>query len=720
MANLFTGDSAGFEGGTVGTWTFAFSQNLSNTDESSATTAAAHSGTHSLKIAPVTIAPGFTQADTETAYTPGPFTCSPSTTYTFSCWVKPKSNAPLDLGAYTTIVFLFTTADPAYYYAYGVKESGTVGQPVLISEPNQQVVVTVPADTSADWYEIGPFNFSTPSDCTQMQMYLAWAGVDGTLGNTPLRYYDDFSLDVFVPSPPNDDWVDAAAISSSLPTDTWTLAADGSTVGATTEPGEIFTSGQTVWFSWTAPSDGGARFNIGDALYLTASDPYVRVFTGGSIGSAVLVAQTEPGFTGPAVFDATSGVEYHIQVDMTPANDLPYLDPPHEAANFTLFLLFEPAPPPPPPRNLLPRGAGRGRLGCGVNEAYITWKCGTPRFCPVLNASEVTYARHLNDISEAQVVVPISGTSEDECCECLGDLEPWCHELHIARDGKDVWLGPITEVVYEYSQVTIRALDLLGWATVRVSEIPIDYTAATGAGPADWTTIGRAVLDVAFAEDDPCLLPYVSASPSGYVGEQKFNPYDLSAFDQLDQLAQSGLEYTTVGRTVVLSSPNVPTTPIATLLDEHILGAVQLTKTGLLQADRWYVHFQDDTSAIPPGPGLADAPDKYCYGLIERIRSTDTALANAASADVVAGIYLGATAIAPRLLEIPDGSQLSPEAPWTIDAMIPGVRVDVGVTRLCVPATQSFRLTGVQVRQSEKGEEITVTLGPLNVLSAGL
>lgn len=379
-----------------------------------------------------------------------------------------------------------------------------------------------------------------------------------------------------------------------------------------------------------------------------------------------------------------------------------------------------PVPPTPTPRNLLPRKQGRGRLGCGQNEAYVTWKCGTPRFCPLPTSSELTWGRRLNDISEAQIVIPLSGAADETCCDCLGDLEPWCHELHVARDGEDVWLGPITEITYEFDKVTIRALDLLGWATVRVSEVPIDYTVATGAGPADWTVIGEAILDVAFAEDDPCILPYVSASLTGYVGEQKFPAYTDSAFDQLDALASTGLEYTAVGRTIILASANTPTTPIATLLDEHILGAVQLTKNGLLQADRWFVHFDKDTEAIPPGPGVAEAANQYCYGLLERIRSTDTALANVESADIVAEVYVAASAIAPRLLEVPDGSQLSPEAPWEISAMIPGVRVDVGVTRLCVDATQSFVLTGINVRQTKTGEEVTITLGPLDVLSAGL
>jgi hypothetical protein len=47
--------------------------------------------------------------------------------------------------------------------------------------------------------------------------------------------------------------------------------------------------------------------------------------------------------------------------------------------------------------------------------------------------------------------------------------------------------------------------------------------------------------------------------------------------------------------------------------------------------------------------------------------------------------------------------------------MVPGARVDVAVTRLCLDLTQSFILTGVEVNYSESdGETVGITLTPLN------
>lgn len=352
----------------------------------------------------------------------------------------------------------------------------------------------------------------------------------------------------------------------------------------------------------------------------------------------------------------------------------------------------------------------KGRLGCAVNKAHVTWRCGSPRLCSLTGATEIFYTRVLDDISEAQITITLSG-SDDICCECLGDIEPWCHELHITRDGEDPWMGPITEITYGYETVVIKALDILGWLQVRVAEIDLPAPP----GPEDLTTIAQQIIDVAFADDGdgPCALDYVVAQPTGIVLDLLFPAFTDNAFEQLDQLSDLGLDFTVVGRSIVLGPEDFPVAPIATLKDEHILGDIQLTKNGLLQGNRWFVHFTGDNNL----PAMREAPVQ-CYGRIERLRSEDAALQNLADAEETAQIYVDATATAPRLIEIPGGSQLSPETPWTLAEMIPGARVDVSLTKLCVDATQSFRLVGVEVHQNAEGEKISVSLSPVNIAEA--
>jgi len=352
-----------------------------------------------------------------------------------------------------------------------------------------------------------------------------------------------------------------------------------------------------------------------------------------------------------------------------------------------------------------------GRLGCGLSEAFITWRCGSPRLCHLTGATSINWDRRLDDISEAEVVVSLAGSREDTCCECLGEAEPWCHELHIVRDGEIVWLGPIYEVLYGFEQVTIRARDLMSWTTVRIADDDIDFTT-----PADIVTIAEAVLTEAFNEDDPCILEFISSTPAGGDPTGYFSEaFSATAFDQIEQLSNIKLNYTTIGRTIILGGEDLPLAPVATLTDDMILSDVTLTKAGLLQGNRWFVHYEGDGGI--PGVGQVDP---QCYGLIERLRQNDDGIQDATTANEVAQAYAEALGTAPRLLELQEGARLSPETPWTIDKMIPGARVDVALARLCVSASQSFRLESVQIKQDVEGEAVSLSLSPVNLSSGGL
>lgn len=348
-----------------------------------------------------------------------------------------------------------------------------------------------------------------------------------------------------------------------------------------------------------------------------------------------------------------------------------------------------------------------GRLGCGINEAFITGKGGSPRIMSLLGADDISWSRQLDDTSEAQVVI----RNNADCCDVIGDVEPWCHELHIKRGDDTVWVGPVVEVLYSFDTVTINARDVTVWMTKRVAEVDIDNEGS----PLDIVDIAQNVLNVAFAEDDPGVLPYVASSPSGLVTERKFLAYTDTAYNQLEALADTGLNYTVVGRTVVLGGENLPLSQIATLRDEHILSDVTLTKSGLLQGNRYFVHFDEDGNL----PAIADV-DKQCYGLLEVVRPNNDSLPTLENAQQVADVYVSRVGTAPRLLDMGGNARLSPETPWTIQDMIPGARVSVSLTRLCIDVFRSFRLTGVFVKQGISGEEISIQLGDINAVTGNL
>lgn len=354
----------------------------------------------------------------------------------------------------------------------------------------------------------------------------------------------------------------------------------------------------------------------------------------------------------------------------------------------------------------LPRTSSNGRLGCAINEAFITGRGGSPILMGLTGADSIDWDRRLDDTSQAQVVVK----NNSECCDVIADVEPWCHELHIKRGEEEVWVGPVTEVLYNFDNVTIKARDMTFWLTKRVAEVDIDNS-ATGTGiPLDIVTIAQNVLTIALIEDDPGILPYVLPYPSGLITQRKMPAYTDNAFNQLQSLADTGLNYTAVCRTIILGGTNIPLAPIATLTDSNILSDVTLIKSGLLQGNRYFVHFDNDLNS----PAMSEVA-KQCYGLLEEIRHGNDNLPGFDDAKQVATTYVNFVGTAPRLLDMGSEAKLSPDTPWTISEMIPGARVDVALSRLCIDVFQSFKLSSMQVKQSFKGEEVSIKLGDISI-----
>lgn len=362
---------------------------------------------------------------------------------------------------------------------------------------------------------------------------------------------------------------------------------------------------------------------------------------------------------------------------------------------------------PTPISNVEELDTSGGRLGCGQATAFIANRCGSI-LCTLDGIVSVKWDRRLDDIAEAEIEIRLGGDSGATCCDCLAEVEPWCHELWIRRDNEDAFAGPVTEIFYGYNSITIRAQDRLAWLTVRIPPIDIDY-AIVGDDLAD---IGEFVLTTAFAEDiGSCEYADRYIQPTGITGNRFFPAFSSTAYEMIQKLGETGLDYTTVAGTISLTGDLSQTVTLALLSDELIFGEIEVKKSGLTQGNRWYVNFDGDLG-IPAISDDAQSPE-YCYSRIERLRTGDDILTQL-QAEQVADSFAAATGIAPRTLEITPGSRLSPDAPWTFNQMVCGVRVNVSVTKLCVALTRGFRLTRVEFQYEEGNEECLITLSPLN------
>ena len=113
---------------------------------------------------------------------------------------------------------------------------------------------------------------------------------------------------------PNDDFVDAQVLTGATGT------ASGSTTTASKEPGEpnhAFTGEASIWYRWTAPSNGTVTFTTCGSTF----DTVLAAYTGPAVDDLTNVWFNDDG-TCPAhtrrsvmPFAATAGVTYHIAVD---------------------------------------------------------------------------------------------------------------------------------------------------------------------------------------------------------------------------------------------------------------------------------------------------------------------------------------------------------------------------------------------------------------------
>ena len=112
-----------------------------------------------------------------------------------------------------------------------------------------------------------------------------------------------------------------------------------------------------------------------------------------------------------------------------------------------------------------------------------------------------------------------------DCCELLGGINPYEHELGIYRDDVRVWSGPVVDISFPSETVIIDCEDLSSWLKVR--EIHYNHNDVQH----DLATIWQVMNDLETADEvDEHLVP--SPEVRAFV-ERRWNanhPQQLRAF----------------------------------------------------------------------------------------------------------------------------------------------------------------------------------------------
>lgn len=354
-------------------------------------------------------------------------------------------------------------------------------------------------------------------------------------------------------------------------------------------------------------------------------------------------------------------------------------------------------------------------VGCTNHSVMIYDRGGFTRLFQLEDVIKVQWQRVRDDISLADITVSSPGP---DCLRLLEQIEPGRHEMVIFRGTQRVWEGPITLIVEQQGltpTVSIQARDVMHYAYRLIlrrgysNKYPNIVTTVARAENILRTELGRRET-----EDPPInVVPHIQVFNSSDMARTSrvTLPYQATVFEDVDSLAAySGLDYTVIGRRIVLFDRHhaLGRTPVVTQSD--FLGDVRITIYGMELAT---------FAAVTGGNGMygvSGGRDPY-YGQWEILDSAydeeaDSSAPTQGELNSQAQRNLSGRVPTPVQIRVPENAQINPNGVFTIDNLIPGIQVPVRA-RLAIREVQQYqKLSKVQVNDDATGERIQVTLVP--------
>ncbi len=359
----------------------------------------------------------------------------------------------------------------------------------------------------------------------------------------------------------------------------------------------------------------------------------------------------------------------------------------------------------------------------------IHWRGGSRPFTSpgVDGLTGVSWNRTVNDTSEAFITIA-KGEAPD-CCGLLGEIEPYIHELSIYRDEELVWQGPVVRTVESRSTFRVEARDVTEWLARTINTQVLRYVnvgdPVMPAGPVQG--IAESIIDLNISDPgfstppDWCnILPFIVRDDSPVLtrfekdGSTDAAIWLVPVLKILDEeLVPRGLQYTTVGRRIVLGRPQTAADrPLATLTLDHIAGDVEVIKDGPSGSAITWATNQVREDIADAAFGLSGFTNT-AYGRLDSL-----VLSQAEDMDGYDLLQLAQASQVGRFpvpigISVPNGSRLTSDAPVLMEELVAGTRLNVITTGMCSNVTVAYRLTDVDVEWGDAGEQVAVSLVPL-------
>lgn len=336
-----------------------------------------------------------------------------------------------------------------------------------------------------------------------------------------------------------------------------------------------------------------------------------------------------------------------------------------------------------------------GVLGCAnVYGARINARGGGKALARITRPARVHWERTLDGTAQATVVVP---WRSDACDRRLAEVDAWAHELVLERDGDVVFEGPVMFVEDDPTGgvVTLKAADLSAWFSRRWIRIGYDF----GRKPTDLTNIAEMAVRRGMSVSSVGVISYIDRRDCGVKGSRAVAADSATVAAELGDMAKSGLNWTFVGRRLVLFGEQEPLATLAPLEQRHFTAGIkiQLVGAGTTTAARIF-----GEGIAAEYVGAAELVD--FYGRVETLAKADGELTER-------GAYLSARRTVQAAQRTPvaidmAASAFMPTAPVLITELVPGVSVPLQVQGNMLRVAQDLRLEKLAVDWSEGGTEV--------------
>lgn len=483
-----------------------------------------------------------------------------------------------------------------------------------------------------------------------------------------------------------------------------------------------------LWPSYVFLDTGVVDKPAGAVSALVIVQPSNRDFTGTNYSGERLDDVSFRGAPGPFAyptdaFTLSATNEYEWQVQTTDTDNV--------TSNFSTIARFWIVPAPNSGGGgVVPSGTIEGAtLGCGTYEAWVYRRGGRDRVGQITGITYLDWARVRDDISTSKIVTQ---NWDVDCGNLLSMLDPWAYEIVLFRNNgysiDRVWEGPITLLTYERGKVTIQAKDMMGYAYRRILKQAMNDSKTTPSV----TVTARAtqVMLNVFAPDDPNILANLVTISADDDAVQKRNvpAYARTAYEEIDDMASNaGLDYTCIGRSVLLWGTKNRIGTLPEFRDEDLGASPIVSVYGMSMANRYVI--SDGNGAWGEANRLDSFGRDERNGLVEMLSSSwasdsddEQGTYTQAGLESVRASYAGFAerAIADRnpapvIVRVPDNTSLNPDATISVQQLVPGVVIplrSVGTLRT-VGANQ--KLDSLRcVWQAPKGETLTITMSPFS------